>query len=126
MSPKIIVILKGSKIRATTVLIFFIGSFVFTSESLSLFKGFDPNFHFHVNSSITNNAFEVLLWTKIWNLEKIPLNNERLSIVNWKFLTKYQRTVALILLPYNISIILKPEGHINGRLILLIARILNF
>ena len=65
LSLKIIVLLKGSKIRATIVLIFFIGSFVFTSESLSLFKGFDSNFHFHVNSSITNNAFEILLWTKI-------------------------------------------------------------
>ena len=56
MSLKIIGILKGSKIRATTVLIFFIGSFVFASESLSLFKGFDANFHFHVNSSITTGS----------------------------------------------------------------------
>ena len=32
-------------------------------------------------------------------------------------------SVALILLPYNISIILKLKGHIKGRLIL---RILNF
>ena len=35
------------------------------------------------------------------------LNNERLTLVNTKFLPKYWRIVALILLPYNISIILK-------------------
>ena len=51
------------------------------------------------------------------------LNNERLTFVNTKFLPKYWRTVALILLPYNISIILKLKGHIKGRLI---SRILNF
>ena len=31
------------------------------------------------------------------------LNNERLSLINTKFLMKYQRIVALILLPYDIS-----------------------
>ena len=51
------------------------------------------------------------------------LNNERLTFVNTKFLPKYWRIVALILLPYNISIILKLKGHINERLI---SRILNF
>ena len=51
------------------------------------------------------------------------LNNERLTIVNTKFLPKYWRIVALILLPYNISIILKLKGHIKERLI---SRILNF
>ena len=51
------------------------------------------------------------------------LNNERLTLVNTKFLPKYWRIVALILLPYNISIILKLKGHIKGRLI---SRILNF
>ena len=51
------------------------------------------------------------------------LNNERLSLVNTKFPTKYQPIVALILLPYNLSIILKLRGHIKGRLI---SRILNF
>ena len=51
------------------------------------------------------------------------LNNERLTFVNTKFLPKYWRIVALILLPYNISIILKLKGHIKGRLI---SRILNF
>ena len=51
------------------------------------------------------------------------LNNERLTFVNAKFLPKYWRIVALILLPYNISIILKLKGHIKGRLI---SRILNF
>ena len=51
------------------------------------------------------------------------LNSERLSIVNTKFLTKYQRIVALILLPYNTSILLKLKGYKKGRLIL---RILNF
>ena len=51
------------------------------------------------------------------------LNNERVSLVNTKFLTQYKRIVALILLPYNVSIILKLKGHIKGRLI---SRILNF
>ena len=41
------------------------------------------------------------------------LNNERLTLVNTKFLPKYWRIVTLILLPYNISIILKLKGHIN-------------
>ena len=50
------------------------------------------------------------------------LNNERLALVNTKFQPKYLRIVALILLPYNISIILNLKGHIKGRLIL---RILN-
>ena len=35
------------------------------------------------------------------------LNNERLSLVNTKFPTTNYRIVALILLPYKISIILK-------------------
>ena len=51
------------------------------------------------------------------------LNNKRLSLVNTKFLTKYLRIVALILLPYNISITLKLKGHIGGRLI---SRLLTF
>ena len=51
------------------------------------------------------------------------LNNERHTLVNTKFLPKYWRIVALILLPYNISVILKLKGHIKGRLI---SRILNF
>ena len=51
------------------------------------------------------------------------LNNERRTLVNTKFLPKYWRIVALILLPYNISIILKLKGHIKGKLI---SRILNF
>ena len=50
-------------------------------------------------------------------------NNERLTLVNTKFKPKYVRIVALTLLPYNKSIILKLKGHIRGRLIL---RILNF
>ena len=50
------------------------------------------------------------------------LNNERLTFVNTKFLPKFWRIVALILLPYNISIILKLKGHIKERLI---SRILN-
>ena len=57
------------------------------------------------------------------NLGDNTLNNERLTFVNTKFLPKYWRIVALILLPYNISIILKLKGHIKGRLI---SRILNF
>ena len=51
------------------------------------------------------------------------LTNERLTFVNTKFLPKYWRIVALILLPYNISIILKLKGHIKKRLI---SRSLNF
>ena len=52
------------------------------------------------------------------------LNNERLTFTNTKFLPKYWRIVALILLPYNtVSIILKLTGHIKGRLI---SRILIF
>ena len=50
-------------------------------------------------------------------METIPLNNEMVSLVNTKLLTKHQRIVALILLPYNISIIQKLKGHIKGRLI---------
>ena len=45
------------------------------------------------------------------------LNNDRLTFVNTKLLPKYWRIVALILLPYTISIILKLKGHIRGRLI---------
>ena len=56
-------------------------------------------------------------------LGRNTLNNERLTLVNTKFLSKYWRIVALILLPYNISIILKLESRIKGRLI---SRILNF
>ena len=51
------------------------------------------------------------------------LNNERLTLVNTKFLPKYWRIVALILLPYNVSIILKLKGRIKERLI---SRMLNF
>ena len=51
------------------------------------------------------------------------LNNERLTFVNTKFPPKYWLIAALILLPYNTSIILKLKGHIKGRLI---SRILNF
>ena len=57
------------------------------------------------------------------NLGDNTLNNERLTFVNTKFLPKYWRILALILLPYNISIILKLKGHIKGRLI---SRILIF
>ena len=51
------------------------------------------------------------------------LNNERLTLVNTKLLPKHWRIVALILLPFNISIILKLKAHIKGRLI---SRILIF
>ena len=51
------------------------------------------------------------------------LNNERLTFVSTKFLPKYWRIVALILLPYNVSIILKLKGRIKERLI---SRMLNF
>ena len=43
------------------------------------------------------------------------LDNERLSLVNTKLLTNYwQRIVALILVPYNTSIILKLKGHLKN------------
>ena len=51
------------------------------------------------------------------------LYNERLTFVNTTFLPKYSRIVALILLPYSTSIILKLKGHMKGRLI---SRILIF
>ena len=51
------------------------------------------------------------------------LNNERLSLVITKLPIKKLRITALILLPYNVSIILKLKGHIKERLI---SRILNF
>ena len=51
------------------------------------------------------------------------VNNERLTLVKTKFLPKYWRIVAVILLPYNKSIILELKGHIKG---MLISRILNF
>ena len=51
------------------------------------------------------------------------VNNERLTLVKTKFLPKYWRIGAVILLPYNKSIILELKGHIKG---MLISRILNF
>ena len=53
------------------------------------------------------------------------LNNERLSLVMTKLPIKKKRIVALILLPYNISIILKIKGHIKGKLISTILYILK-
>ena len=50
LSLNIIDILKGSKMRVT-ILYFFIGSFLFTSESLLLFEGIVSKFNFYVNSS---------------------------------------------------------------------------
>ena len=51
------------------------------------------------------------------NLGDNTLNNERLTFVNTKFVPKHWRILALILLPYNRSMILKLKGHIKGRLI---------
>ena len=51
------------------------------------------------------------------------LNNERLSLVITKLPIKKVTNCALILLPYDVSIILKIKGHIKERLI---SRILNF
>ena len=42
--------------------------------------------------------------------ERLPLVKTKLAIKNW-------RIVALLLLPYNISIIVKLKGHIKGRFI---------
>ena len=112
-----------------TIRYFFIGSFVITSESLSLFKALSPSFIFTWTTA-TNNAFDICKNASYCYARKFEtwrqygtLNNERLTFVNTKFLPKYWRIVALILLPYNISIILKLKGHIKGRLIL---KILNF
>ena len=49
--------------------------------------------------------------------ETIPLNNERLSLVKTNLQIKNWRIVALNLLPYNISIILRPKGLLKRRLI---------
>ena len=51
------------------------------------------------------------------------LTNERLSLVITKLPIKKLRILAFILLPYNVSIILKLKGHIKERLI---SRILIF
>ena len=40
-------------------------------------------------------------------------NNERLPLVKTKLAIKNWRIVALLLLPYNISIIVKLKGHIK-------------
>ena len=49
--------------------------------------------------------------------ETIPLNNERLSLVKTKLQIKNWQIVALNLLPYNISINLRPKGLLKRRLI---------
>ena len=52
LSLKIIDILQGSKKGRLQFAIFFMGSFVFTSESPSYYiQGIVYKFHFHVNSS---------------------------------------------------------------------------
>ena len=71
----------------------------------------------HISNALLVTAVHVKM-----KLADNALNNERLTLVNTKFLPQHQRIVALILLPYNISIILKLKGHIKGRLI---SRILN-
>ena len=72
---------------------------------------------------LTYTKIQAIVVHENMNFGDNTLNNERLSLVNTKFLTKYWRIQALILLPYNISIILKLRGHIKGRLI---SRFLNF
>ena len=72
---------------------------------------------------LTNAKLLAIVVHENMKLGDNTLNNERLTLVNTKFQPKYLRIVALILLPYNISIILKLKGHIKGRLI---SRILNF
>ena len=71
----------------------------------------------------TNAKILAIVMRENMNFGDNTLNNERLTLVNTKFHPKYWRIVVLILLPYNISIILKLKGHIKGRLI---SRILNF
>ena len=61
-------------------------------------------------------ARRLLLFTWRWNLEAILLNNERLSLVNTKFPTKKWRVVALILLSYKLSVILKLKDRMKLRL----------
>ena len=72
---------------------------------------------------LTNAKLLAIVVHENMKLGDNTLNNERLTLVNTKFQPKYLRIVALILLPYNTSIILKLKGHIKGRLI---SRILNF
>ena len=69
-----------------------------------------------------SNALLVTVHVKM-KLGDNALNNERLSLVITKLPIKKQRIVALMLLPYNVSIILKLKGHIKERLI---SRILKF
>ena len=66
---------------------------------------------------VTYAKMLAIVMSENMNLGDNTLNNERLTFVNTKFLPKYWRILALILLPYNISIILKLKGHIKGRLI---------
>ena len=61
-----------------------------------------------------------LLVTAVYVKKKLgdnTLNNERLPLVKTKLAIKNWRIVALLLLPYNISIIAKLKGHIKGRFI---------
>ena len=62
-------------------------------------------------------ARRLLLFTQKWNLEAVFLNNEKISLVSTKFPTKKLRIVALILLSYKLSVILKLKDHIKLRLI---------
>ena len=68
------------------------GSFVFTSDSLSLFKGIVCNFVFK-RTILTNIAFEIRKMLAIVVHENMKLgdntlSNERLSFVNKKFRAK--------------------------------------
>ena len=66
----------------------------------------------HISNALLVTAVHVKM-----KLGDNTLNNERLSIVMTKLPIKKKRIVALILLPYNTSIILKIKGHIKGKLI---------
>ena len=74
----------------------------------------------HISNSLLVTAVHVKM-----KLGDNTLNNERLSLVITKLPIKKKRIVALISLPYNISIILKIKGHIKGKLISTILYILK-
>ena len=110
-------------IRAT-VCRYFVRNFQFTIESLSLFRGIFCKFHIFVHSNTSNALLVILLFTWKWKLESKPLNNDRLSLVKTKLpIKKISTVVALILLPFNITIILRLKGLLKRRLIGSISRI---
>ena len=96
----------------------FVGNFVFTRESLSLFRVLSPSFIFSCTTIASSFAhlYCIVIYC-CWRENDNTLNNERLSLVMTKLPIKNYGIEALVLLPYNMSIILKLKSHIKGRLI---------